>query len=84
MAADVWLKQDIVNALSAAWVSANETRVLIGGGDPEREALFLAAYRAALTTVALFFGIQSATVTPVTPVTPVPADAPQLEKYSGR
>ena len=77
MAADIWLKRDIANALLAAYQSAQETSYAIGGGDPGRAAAFMAGHRAALSTVALFFGIAPGLVMPEMG----PAeDTPQLER----
>jgi len=64
MSADVWLKRDIANALTAAYQAARETSCGIGGADPVRAASFHAGYRSALSTVALFFGIAPGLVIP--------------------
>ncbi len=65
MSADVWLKRDIANALLATYQSMRETAVVVGGGgDPARTAAFHAGYRAAISTVALFFGIEPGMVLP--------------------
>jgi len=62
MAVDVWLKRDIANALTAAYQAAHETMTAT-----TPNAQYAAGYRAALTTVALFFGIAPGAVIPQLP-----------------
>jgi hypothetical protein len=63
MAAGVWVTRDIANALLAAVQSERETRIALGG-DPMREAMFRAGHRAAISTIALFFGLAPGLVLP--------------------
>jgi len=63
MSADVWFKRDVANALLATYQSTQETIHAIGGDD-ERVAGFRAGRRAAISTMALFFGISPALVMP--------------------
>ena len=67
MAADVWLRRDIANALMAAYQAAQETTIAVGGADPMRTAAYHAGYRSAISTLALFFGISPALVLPEQP-----------------
>lgn len=53
MSADVWLKRDIANALAAAYQAQRETMTATAP-NPQ----YAAGYRAALTVVALAFGIE--------------------------
>lgn len=55
--ADMWLKRDIANALNAAYQNAGATVIALAD-DRERAALYLAGYRAALATLATFFGVK--------------------------
>ena len=64
MAADVWFRRDIANALMAAYQAAQETSVAVGGQDTVRTAAYHAGYRSAISTLALFFGISPALVLP--------------------
>lgn len=59
MSADVWLKRDIANALLAAYQAAEQTMIATAPN-----AQYLAGYRSALSTVALFFGIAPGLVLP--------------------
>lgn len=61
MSADVWFKRDIANALLATYQSVQETNAAIGNGD---SAKFIAGYRSAISTMALFFGISPGQVIP--------------------
>jgi len=61
MSADVWFKRDIANALLATYQAAAETS-LVMGEDDSRRLLYLAGYRSAISTLALFFGISPALV----------------------
>ena len=59
MALEVYYPTDIRNALLAAEQAANDTATATGNtGDP-LAAAFLSGYLAALTTVALAFGLRS-------------------------
>ena len=63
MSADVWFKRDIANALLATYQAAAETSLVVGDADGRR-SLYLAGYRSAISTLALFFGISPALVLP--------------------
>ena len=67
MSADVYFKKDIANALLATYQSARETTCAIGSDDTAQIAMFHAGYRAAISTLALFFGISPAAVLPDEP-----------------
>lgn len=56
MSHEVYYKQDIINALSAAGQASNAALEAVGGDDPFT-AGYEAGYRAALVTVALAFGL---------------------------
>jgi hypothetical protein len=62
MSCDVWLKRDIANALTAAYQAQRETMTATAP-NPQ----YAAGYRAALSTVALFFGIAPGLVIPALP-----------------
>ncbi len=53
MSADVWLRRDIANALTAADQAMRETMTATAA----EGAAYARGYRAALSVVALFFGI---------------------------
>ncbi len=57
MGLNVYYPQDIRNALLAAEQAVNATADAVGQQDDPFTAGFLAGYRAALTTVALAFGL---------------------------
>lgn len=60
MAADVWFRRDIANALMAAYQAAMDGQA--ASGQPNQA--YLAGQRAAIGTLALFFGISPALVLP--------------------
>ena len=62
MAADVWFKRDIANALLAVNQSMRETLAVAGGEDKARVATYRSGYRSAISTLALFFGISPSMV----------------------
>ena len=57
MGLDIYYKEDITNALLAAEQSANATAIALGGTDDPFAAGFQVGYQAALTTLALAFGL---------------------------
>jgi len=59
MGLDIWFKEDIANALIAADEAASATAAALSEvtNDPERLRTYREGYRAALTTLALAFGI---------------------------
>ena len=57
MALEVWYAEDILNALRAAEQAANAAAAATGRQDEAFAAGFLTGYRAALTTLALAFGL---------------------------
>lgn len=59
MGLDIWFREDIENALLAANESCRLTAESVGVGDPLDRA-YLKGYRAALSTIALAFGLSPA------------------------
>ena len=64
MSAEIYLKKDIANALLASVQAARETASALGCSDRSRLAAYEAGYKAAISTVALFFGISPGLVLP--------------------
>jgi len=62
MSADVWFKQDIANALLAAYNSKAQTLALFGDG--REAAMYRAGCRDIVADLALLFGINPAAVLP--------------------
>jgi hypothetical protein len=64
MGLDIWFKEDIRNALLAADEASSSTARVCAfvGGDPVTLRAYLEGYRAALTTVALAFGLPPAII----------------------
>jgi len=58
---DVYLKREIANALAAAYQNARQTADVLAV-DREQARMYGLGYCAALTAVALFFGIELSTL----------------------
>ncbi|RLG19514.1 hypothetical protein DRN74_06745 [Candidatus Micrarchaeota archaeon] len=57
MGLDIWLRDDIERALEAAELASSATVAVLETADPAALRMFRRGYRAALTVVALNFGL---------------------------